>query len=105
MVKVKLLKSSEPKRYAIVENEKVTNIVLWDGVSKIDNETKLNMVEIKDQFVDIGYSYVKKKFFAGEQEEILVEVSVEQQLENLQEKIDRLEKIVESLSIQEGEKV
>lgn len=49
-------------RYALIENDEVQNIVLWDGESQF-TPTEGKMVKLPESLpVDIGWSYVKNKF-------------------------------------------
>ncbi len=47
--------------YAIIENGVVVNVVMWDGQDK-EIFAGMNLVDISDQSVGIGFQYKNKKF-------------------------------------------
>jgi hypothetical protein len=47
------------KTYALIENEKVVNVILWDGQSEIYNSDDL--IEVTNN-AGIGWDYVDGKF-------------------------------------------
>jgi opacity protein-like surface antigen len=48
--------------YAVVNDEVVTNLILWDGISKWNSGEGV-AVKIPDNFdVDLGYKYANGKF-------------------------------------------
>jgi len=54
------------KKYAVIENQKVVNIIVWDGVSDIGS---LVAVEIPEAtFVNIGFGYDGSQFIVVERE-------------------------------------
>jgi hypothetical protein len=63
----------EVGRYAVVIDNKVTNVVLWDGQCEVPSN--LTMVEITEEMpsVGIGWSYTNNEFVAPIKETFEVE--------------------------------
>lgn len=53
-------------RYAVINNNIVENVIIWDGVSEYVTDAQLVLIE--DQTVDIGYSYIDNEFIKPEEE-------------------------------------
>ena len=47
------------KKYALIQNGKVVNVIVWDGQSEISNSD--NLVEVTEN-AGIGWDYVDGKF-------------------------------------------
>lgn len=52
--------------YAVIEDAKVVNVIVWDGgaeIAELDNQTLINISNVRES-VGIGWSYSKGGFIA-----------------------------------------
>lgn len=58
-------------KYALIENNTVVNLVEWDGESPYQPNDNPILVNIDNQHVDLGYTYIDGEFQAPPVEPII----------------------------------